>query len=144
MKAILLCLLAAAPLSAQPLELQAILVDPPAHMESRPLFQLRLSNHQKQPVTFEYFVPSFWYPELSDQDGKKYRAQYPPYDGPAQKKTVIIEAGKAVVLSSGSCLFTERLQAPEQAFIRLRPGRYTASFQIEKLHSQPLTITVVK
>lgn len=144
MKAILLCLLAAAPLAAQPLQLKASLAEQPVRLGTQPLFQLELRNTGKTTVTFTYFRPSFWYPELEDASGKKYTASFPPYDGPAQKVTLSLQPGGVEQLTSSPCLFSNRVESSDRAFIKLEPGRYRARFQIEKLHSQPLLIQVVK
>jgi hypothetical protein len=142
MKTLLLFLLAAAPLAAQPLKLKATLQENPIVPGTSPIFKLNLQNTSKTPVTFEYFSPTFWYPQLEDTRGKKYLAQFPPYDGPAQKVTLTIKPGQVQVLQSNACLFTSQPGKPEQAFIQLPPGRYKVSFQVGKLKSVPLTVQV--
>lgn len=142
MRTLLFFLLAAAPLAAQPLKLKAALQENPIVLGTSPLFDLKLQNTGKTPVNFEYWRPAFWYPQLVDAKGKKYQAQFPPYDGPAQKVTLTIKPGQVEVLHSSPCLFTSQPGKPDQAFIQLPPGNYTVHFQIEKLQSTILSVKV--
>lgn len=142
MRTLLLFLLAAAPLAAQPLKLKAALRESPIVLGTSPLFELQLQNTGKTQVTFEYSRPTFWYPQLEDARGKQYQAQFPPYDGPAQRVTLTIKPGHVEVLHSSPCLFTSQPGKPDQAFIQLTPGSYMVRFQIEKLQSTRLSVKV--
>ncbi|MFN8613046.1 MAG: hypothetical protein U0931_36245 [Vulcanimicrobiota bacterium] len=143
MKAFLFCLLAATPVAAQPLRLTARLEESPIRLGTIPLFELKVSNSGQETVVFEYYRPTFWYPLVKDSRGKQYSAQFPPYDGPAQKVRLTLRPGQSQLLQSNRCLFTQQPGKPDEAFIQLSPGLYSIHFEIEKLRSPAIQATVV-